>query len=278
MTEPVRVQERHLQGVTLIELLIGMGLAAIVLAAAFNLFTSSTKTASELQTRNELLSEMQTAQNYLAAQLREAVYVFPRGTALNLGTGYSTKRPVAGAWQVGAQAAPVVAFIKPPEDTTQPCSSNENGCYKFYAYYPLTRSGWVSSATSFNNPGQDPQNGDRWVLAEYRSSYTTPPLLSALASPYSPPSSGQSGRLLLDYLQPAALALAGTPALFVQQDAPAPATVQTAGAVSVTLNFAVSRQLRGSVLRLPGRTATTPAADTVRPVTVFPRNLGSLAP
>ncbi|UQN05553.1 PilW family protein [Deinococcus sp. QL22] len=277
VSHPVRVHKRHLQGITLIELLIGMALAVLVLATAFNLFTSSTKTASDLQNRNELQAELQIAQNYLAAQVREAVYVFPQGTTLNLGSGYTPKRPVAGSWRVGDNATPVLAFIRPPEDLTASCPSNEDGCYKFYAYYPLLRSGWVSGATSYNDPGQDPQNGNRWVLAEYRANYDTPPLLSTLSSAYTPPAGGQ-GRLLLDYLQPTALALAGTPTLFVQQDGPAPATIQTAGAVSVTLNFALSRQLRGSVLHLPGRGASTPVTDTVRAVTVFPRNLGSLAP
>ncbi|WP_157451144.1 PilW family protein [Deinococcus puniceus] len=268
---------RHLQGVTLIELLVGMTLAVLVLATAFNLFTSSTKTASDLQNRNELQAELQIAQNYLAAQVREAVYVFPNNTTLNLGTGYTTKRPVTGSWRIGSAAAPVLAFIKPPEDVTVNCPANENGCYKFYAYYPVLRSYWVGNATSYNNPGQDPQNDNRWVLAEYRANYSTPPLLSTLSSAYTPPAGGQ-GRLLLDYVQPTALALAGTPTLFVQQDAPAPANVQASGSVSVTLNFALSRQLRGSVMNLPGRGASTPAADTVRAVTVFPRNLGSLAP
>lgn len=277
MTVLFVASKRHVRGVTLIELLIGMGLALILLVAAFGLFTSSTKSAFDLQTRNDLLAELQIAQNYLAAQLREAVYVFPEGTVLNLGGGYTTLRPVAGNWQVGNQVAPVVAFIKPPEDTNVSCLANSNGCYKFYAYYPLTRSGWVSSATSFNHPGQDSQNGNRWLLAEYRANYDAPPTLALLNSPYTPPTGGQ-GRLLLDYVQPTALALAGTPALFVQQDAPAPATVQSPGTVSVTLNFALSRQFRGSVLNLPGRTPVTAPADTVRTVTIFPRNLGSLLP
>lgn len=265
---------------TLIELLIGMALALIVMVAAFDLFTSSTKSAFNLQTRSELLAELQIAQNYLAAQVRDAVYVFPQRTTLNLGGGYTTRRPVTGAWQVGDQAVPVLAFIKPPQDTTKECSpdrGDKDGCYKFYAYYPVLRGQWVNAAGSSNNPGADSQNEDRWMLAEYRANYDTPPTVAFLASPYTPPAGG-SGRLLLDYVQPTALALAGTPALFVQKDAPAPATVQSSGTVSVTLNFALSQQLRGSVLNLPGRSATAAPAATVRTVTVFPRNLGSLAP
>ncbi|WP_019010626.1 PilW family protein [Deinococcus aquatilis] len=277
MTDLIPAHRRHLQGVTLIELLIGMALALIVMVAAFDLFTSSTKSAFNLQTRSELLAELQIAQNYLAAQVRDAVYVFPQGTTLNLGGGYTTEHPLDGTWRVGDQAVPVLAFIKPPEDTTKGCPSNEDGCYKFYAYYPVLRSSWVSGATSYNDPGQDPQNGNRWLLVEYHSNYRVPPQLASLASPYTPPAGG-SGRLLLDYVQPTALALAGTPALFVQKDAPAPATVQSSGTVSVTLNFALSQQLRGSVLNLPGRSATAAPAATVRTVTVFPRNLGSLAP
>ncbi|THF68125.1 hypothetical protein E7T06_17845 [Deinococcus sp. Arct2-2] len=285
---------RRTGGLTLIELLIGLSLALIVLTAAFSVFISSSQAASEIQTRNDLRSELQIAQNYLAAQVREAVYVFPKGTALQLGTGtgYTTKRPSAGAWRVGDDAAPILAFIKPPADVTVSCASDDNGCYTFYAYYPVLRSWWVSKAGGANNPGQDAQNQDRWLLVEFRANFVPPstlnpadakafrPSLSAInsASPYNPPSAGQSGRLLLDYVRPPALAPAGAPALFMQQDAPAPSTLQTPGSVSVSVNLAVSRQIRGKVLQVPGQNAATPPAETVQTITVFPRNLGSLAP
>lgn len=283
---------RHTGGLTLIELLIGLSLALIVLTAAFNLFLSSSQAASELQTRNDLRSELQIAQNYLAAQVREAVYVFPQGTTLNLGSGYTTKRPVTGSWRVGDDSAPVVAFIKPPEDLSVSCPSDENGCYKFYAYYPVLRSWWVGKATGQNNPGQDAQNQDRWLLVEFRANFVPPSTLTTaekkafrpsvaalnLASPYNPPSSGQSGRLLLDYVRPPTLAPAGAPPLFVQQDAPDPAIIQAPGAVSVSIHLALSRQIRGKVLQVPGQNAASPPADTVQTITVFPRNLGSLAP
>ncbi|MFB9994413.1 PilW family protein [Deinococcus oregonensis] len=284
---------RRTQGLTLIELLIGLSLALIVLTAAFNLFISSSQTASELQIRNDLRSEMQIAQNYLAAQVREAVYVFPRGTALQLGSGYTTKRPGLGTWRVGDDAAPVLAFIRPPESAGAACTnSNKDGCYAFYAYYPVLRSGWVSNAMGANNPGQDGQNQDRWLLVEYRANFVPPTTLTAaekkafrpslsainLASPYNPPASGQGGRLLLDYVRPAALAPAGAPPLFTQQDAPTPATLQTPGAVSVSINLTSSRRIRGKVLQIPGQDAASLPADTVQTITVFPRNLGSLAP
>lgn len=284
---------RRTGGLTLIELLIGLSLALIVLTAAFSVFISSSQTASELQIRNDLRSELQIAQNYLAAQVREAVYVFPKGTALNLGSGYTTKRPGGGTWRVGDDAAPVLAFIRPPDKSGVTCTkTDDDGCYEFYAYYPVLRSGWVSNASGANNPGQDGQNQDRWLLVEFRANFVPPstlnpadakafrPSLSAInsASPYNPPSGGQSGRLLLDYVRPPALAPAGAPPLFTQQDGPAPATLQPPGSVSVSVNLAVSRQIRGKVLQVPGQNASTPPAETVQTITVFPRNLGSLAP
>ncbi len=278
MRAALRNVRQRTQGMTLIELLIGLSLALIVLTAAFSLFMSSSQTASELQNRNELRSEMQIAQNYLAAQGREAVYVFPKGTTLQLGTGYTTKRPGVGFWQVGDDAAPVLAFIKPPATVGVICTDSRNdGCYTFYAYYPVLCSWWVSKALGQNNPGQDTQNQDRWLLVEYRANFMPTgsndaekrafrPSLTAInsASPYNPPSVGQSGRLLLDYVRPTALAPAGAPPLFTQQDAAAPATVQAPGAVSVSVNLALSRQIRGKVLQVSLQNTETLPAETAQ--------------
>lgn len=262
-------------GFTLVELLIGMALALIVLFAASNLLTSSSRSATDLQGRNELLEESQIAQNYVAGQVREAAFVFPAGTTLNLGTGYTTARPGGGAWVVGATAAPIVAFVRSPRVSGN-CATDAEACYKFMAYYPVRRSFWASNATGSNNPGPDPANADRWVLVEYRSNYATKPALAALGSSYTPPSG--EGRLLLDYVRPASLAPAGTPALFTQTADATPGTPQESGDVQVSMNLAISRQVGGSSVTIPTAQAGSAPEATVRTVTVAPRNLGNLSP
>lgn len=274
---------RHPQGTqafTLMELLIAVALGALLLLVLSEVLVSSSRSATDLQGRNELQEDSQIAQNYAAGQLREAAYVFPPGATLTLGSGVTTRRPGGGSWVVGG-AAPIVAFVRPPQ---RPAATRceDGGCYQFMAYYPVLRSTWVGGVSGQNNPGQDSTNGDRWVLVEYRSNYPygTRPTLTALAvRPYVPPASGSSGRLLLDYVQPATLAPAGAPPLFQVNDlsvAPTPAWTQAPGNISVTVNLTVSRMLGGRLIIIPARTATTPPLETVTAVAVAPRNLGRL--
>ncbi|CAM4140164.1 PilW family protein [Deinococcus marmoris] len=274
-----------IQGLTLIELLVAIALGLAIFLVASNLLVSSSRSATDLQGRNELLEESQIAQNYMAAQIREAVYVFPVGTTITLGGGYTTRRPVTGDWKVGDAAAPIVAFVRPPQLLPNPtgplseqCTGTASGdirrCYKFIAYYPVKRSDWVSGATSFNNPGADEINKDRWVLVEYRNNYVSAPALSTLNVPSYSAASGGEGRLLLDYVQPQPLALTGTPPLFeVTTAAP-----QAPGNTSVTINLALSRQVGGRAVTVPARNAATTGPQSVTPLVVTPRNVGNLAP
>ncbi|CAM3395596.1 Prepilin-type cleavage/methylation domain-containing protein [Deinococcus saxicola] len=280
---------RHLQGLTLIELLVAIALGLLVLLAASNLLISSSRSATDVQGRNELLEESQIAQNYMAAQIREAVYVFPVGTTFDLGGGDTVKRPGGGAWKVGEVNKPsIVAFIRPPQSlptVTNTCTStsstgiiasNVKYCYQFFAYYPMLRSSWVAQAGGQNNPGIDIANESRWVLVELRRKYATAPMIASLtASSYMPPyTDGEYGRLLLDYVQPQSLALTGTPPLFeVTTAAP-----QAPGNTSVTINLALSRQVGGRAVTVPTRNAGTTGPQSVTPLVVTPRNVGNLAP
>ncbi len=277
-------------GFTLLEILVAISLALIILFAATSLLITSSNSTGDLQNKNELLEESQIAQNYLAWRLKEAVYIFPVGTTLQLaaGSGYTTQNPVSkdGTWEVGQINAPIVAFIRPPEilDGT-PCTSDEKACYQFVAYYLVLRSTWMSGATSYNRPANDPDNKDRWVLVELRKNYTSgPPALASLptgATPtsYTPPTASSSGRLLLDYFQSSALALPNTPALFEYKanlDPDAAIWQQTAGNIAITINFALSRKFGKNVAYVPSRNAQTTGPTSVTPVVVSPINLGTL--
>ncbi|GAA0497677.1 prepilin-type N-terminal cleavage/methylation domain-containing protein [Deinococcus depolymerans] len=259
---------------TLIELLVAVALALIILFAASSLLISSSRSSGDLQARNDLLQEQQIAQNYLIANVREAAYVYPQGTVLNLGSGKTTKRPGGGPWVVGSATVPILAIVKSPEVPVSGCSaSNDRACYKFKAYYPVLRKTWVSDAAGTqNDPGADPSNEDSWLLIEYTKNLvqTTPPTLTELTALAPTGLNGESGRLLLDYVQPA---VTGLPPLFSVP----PAGPQAAGQTRVTVNLSASRVTSGKVVAVPARNSTDPAT-WVQPVLVAPRNVGRLAP
>ena len=276
MTTPLPAQPaRQTAAFTLIELLVAVALALIILFAASSLLISSSRSSSDLQVRNDLLQEQQIAQNYLIANLREAAYVYPQGTTLNLGSGVTTQRPGGGAWVVGSSTAPILAIVKAPELPVSGCSaSNDRACYKFKAYYPVVRATWVSGvgAASQNNPGADPSNETSWLLVEYTKNLvqTTPPTITQLTDLAPVGLNGESGKLLLDYVQPA---VTGLPPLF---EVPA-AGPQAAGQTRVTVNLSVSRAASGKIVAVPARASTDPAT-WVQPVLVAPRNVGRLTP
>ena len=81
---------------------------------------------------------------------------------------------------------------------------------------------------------------------------------------------GESGKLLLDYVQPA---VTGLPPLF---EVPA-AGPQAAGQTRVTVNLSVSRAASGKIVAVPARASTDPAT-WVQPVLIAPRNVGRLNP
>ncbi|MVN85389.1 prepilin-type N-terminal cleavage/methylation domain-containing protein [Deinococcus sp. HMF7620] len=267
-------------GFTLIELLVAVALALIVLFAASNLLISSSSSATNLQARNDMAQEGQIALNYIAANVREAAYVYPNGTTLNLGGGDTTRRPGGGSWVVGNTNAPILAFIKAPKDVppSDPCVhpvtgalDNEDACYKFVAYYPVLRSYWVNhiSAESQNYPGADPANGDRWLLVEYRRNILANTLPTMANLGILNVASG-SGKILLDYVQPAVPNL--QPLFTVQADSP-----QTPGNVRVTMNFSMNRLASGKEVTIPARPSPDPATWT-QTLSAAPRNIGTLAP
>lgn len=275
---------------TLIELLIAVGLGMLIMLLASNFLISSSRMSSDVQSRNELLEESQIVQNYMASQLREAVYVFPPGTVINMGTGNTTRRPGGGTWTVGDVNVPIVAFIRPPSlragvpdpngGTVNACgtSSETRSCYAFLAYYPVLRSTWVSGTSGSSNPGADEANKNRWVLVEYRHNYdfTTPPTLTGLlGKSYS----GGSGRIMLDYVRPTALAPANTPPLFQINELTTPLpSPQSPGDISISINLALSRLVSGKLITVPNPGPGAQPADTVTSAMVAPRNLGHTAP
>ncbi|WP_232472198.1 PilW family protein [Deinococcus sp. DB0503] len=272
-------------GLTLVELLVGMALMGIVLAALVAYFSQSGRVSAQSSTRAELQQEVLNAQQLIAGKLKEAWYVYPPGFALSLSASASgnpptLQNPVTGNknWTVGTH--PILAMILPPESGTAP--------YRFLAYYPVKRSVWVggTAATSWRNPGPDDSNGDAWVLVEYRANMASPFPPSPPVPPLPPfppvavptvPTNGEAN-ILADYIAPTVATTGFTTSTNIYNmftyatttwpgswPAPVPSYVN-----SVTINLAVARQSQGSLLRLPGATGTYS-------ITVFPANLGRIA-
>lgn len=288
-------------GLTLIELLVGMALLGIILTALTSFFTQSSRNSVQSSVRAELQQETLNAQQLITARLKEAYYIFPTGTVFALGSGNLRQNPTAatntGTWKVET-AQPILAMVLPPKTISSACTppttttsseaasggeteptagtGNNNGCYRFFAYYAVKRSQWLSgtSATGSNNPGADANNTDTWVLVEYRDYYytapgTTPTSMPPIASPGSTVNRSKA-YLLMDYLAPSKTA--ASPAKPVTTRAYDLFTLSpSSGAVEkVTIKLATVRAVSGKVLRLPSDT-------NEYSISVTPTNLGKIA-
>lgn len=113
-------------GFTLIELLVGLIIASLIILALLSLVVDILQVDSRENARNETQQEMQTALNYMAAELREAVYVYDNNcmSATAQGTAPTTTNIASANYCPGLQnylptslisttQKPVLAFWKP---------------------------------------------------------------------------------------------------------------------------------------------------------------------
>jgi prepilin-type N-terminal cleavage/methylation domain-containing protein len=271
-------------GFTLIELLISLAILGLLLAAVVSISIGTTRSASALQARNELQSELQITRNYMASKLSQAAYVFPNGSNVQMSALGNTSVSPSGSqnWRVGTD--PIVAFIIPPT-VVQPgrCASSiastaANFCYAFYAFYAMKRSDYLAAVVGANDPGVNAANdATAWVLVEYCAYYS--PSATNFASAFSPTNpltgfsaaatdipTGNAGRLLMDYLDPGT----GLATLFVNTAPPSGGlAAQTPGSTTVTMRLAALQNVVGRLTRLP---SSNPA--TFDSLTVYPRNAG----
>lgn len=264
------------EGFTLMELLVGMAIMGIVLTALVNYFSQSSRVAVQSSSRAELQQEILNAQQLIIGKLKEAWYIYPAGSVINMTGSELTKRPSGVAtnpntWTVGTD--PIVAMVLPPEVAGSP--------YRFLAYYPVKRSVWVAGTTSdsWRNPGPDDLNGDTWILAEYRGT-----LAASFAPTAYPPSTppavptSNTPNILSDYVAPTvtttgfttAAPIDSTYTMFSLLSATGAATSTTNPVTGVTFNLATTRKTGGTTLRLPN------ATDEYS-LTVYPTNLGKIA-
>ena len=264
-------------GMTLIEMLVAMAILSVLMLAFTQVFGGSLRASSEINSRNELISEGQIAQQLIASRLQGAYFVYPTGQTMQLtGSGDTTPNTVrSGAgqdWIVGTD--PFIAMILPPKTTGQcPTSSastspgTKDACFTFYAYYPIVRGTFIGS-NSNSAPPADPANADVWFLMEYRANLydganrstnllLTPPNTTTVlnnSASTQPTIKGRAGTILTDYVQPTT----ATPTYTMFQ-------VNTGAGTWAELKLRMLQKRGGKALAAP----TGTAALSTR---VYPRN------
>lgn len=260
---------RRQDGLTLVEMLIVIALLGIVMTALTTTFISSSRATTLAMTRAELQQETINAEQLIASRVKEAWYVFPPGQTLVLaGSDAVTRRnPNSGnvTWTIGTD--PILALILPPRNPKLECKTGDNdGCYRFFAYYPVKRSEWVAGTSGASNPENDAANGESWVLVEYRDYYyESPPSLTSPSTLTLPPVLGSDANLLSDYIVPTTNT--GMGANYKMFDY-VPATASSLAPVSgVNIRLATGRTVNGKLIRLPNSTGTYD-------LSVYPMSLG----
>jgi len=187
-------------GITLIEMLI----AAVVGVAILGLIAAGLRSGNDslrfVQNSQILTEDLRNAGNLVSDYLSTAVFIYPPGTTLTIGSagGYTVRNPRTNnnTWQIGQD--PAIALLQPPR--------MEGGVeqVKFVMIYPLNRGWVVSRATGAENPGPDPANNDKWLLYIYERNLAVGSNRLPNGLPVTIPTTipGSTGNLLADYVQP----------------------------------------------------------------------------
>lgn len=265
-------------GFTLLELLVSMAILGILMLAFTQIFGGSLKASSEINSRNELISEGQVAQQLIASRLQNAYYIYT-GTLQLTSSGATTKNTVrSGAvqsWTVGTD--PFVAMLVPPTAAGLCQTGQTQFCFTFYAYYPMLRGELIKNVSAA--PPADPNNENVWVLMEYRANIVDnvdrtsdqlkdPPLPgTAYGNAYY---GGRSGQMLVDYVQPVTAAPTYTmfsvckPSVSTASPCPTGTTTSSPSQIDFDLRFLKNQ---GS------KTISAPSSTAPLSTRIYPRNL-----
>ena len=281
---------RLTHGFTLIELLISMAILGVLMLAFTQIFGGSLRASSEINSRNELISEGQVAQQLIASRLQGAYYLYAGTLQLtDSATTTNTVRSGAGQnWTIGTD--PFVAMLVPPTSIGTCQSGQTQNCFTFYAYYPMLRSSLISAVPA-SSPPADPNNANTWVLMEYRANIvdnvnrnsTTTNCLTGqgqgqLSCPPLPGTTygtgyfgdGRSGKMLVDYVQPTTSTPTYTmfsickPAASTALPCPTGTTTSSPSQIDFDLRFLKNR---GS------KTISAPSSTAPLSTHIYPRNL-----
>lgn len=297
-------------GFTLVEMLVSMAILGILTLAFTQIFGGSLRASSEINARNELISEGQIAQQLIASRLQSAYFIYPTGQTMQLtGSGNTTPNTVrSGAgqnWIVGTD--PFIAMILPPKMLPPPSAGtparcplgsasasvkddNKQFCFTFYAYYPILRSTFIGT-NPLVAPAADPTNANVWFLMEYRANLydgvdrtadrlLTPPNTATIltnSASISPTIKGKAGQILVDYVQPSNITPTYT-MFTVKTATPAICTTATAASDPDACNSWAELDLRllqnrgGEELRVPPGNSPFATPTPTLSTRVYPRN------
>lgn len=107
--------KRKISGFTLIELIASMAIATIVVSGLMSLLVQLLSTNQQESGQTQTQNDMQLALDYITADLREAVYVYPGECLTATGEGSKTATTVSPNFCPG-----VVNHIKTPPDNSMP--------------------------------------------------------------------------------------------------------------------------------------------------------------
>lgn len=258
---------KNAKGFTLIELLISLGLLGGIIVALFQTMGNTTQVSNSTNSSNDLIREGQIGQQLLSAQFKEACYVYPAAATVTMGSsGYTTRNGAGYTWTVNTH--PIVALILPP------ASSDASGkIYRFFAYYAIPRSQYVSGSTpdTSTNPGPDVTNDSTtWMLMEYgktidtsnTTNFPTPFNCAQLSANSNFTILGGNAALLTDYITPVTTS---TDLFSVGGTAP------IGGAAFINYNLRLSRTTReGNTVTVGGGSSGTTMTAKVYPVNLLP--------
>lgn len=275
-------------GFSLVEMLLSMAILGVLMAAFTQVFGGSLRASSEINARTELVNEGQIAQQIIISRLQSAFYIYsgvnPDPNPMTLTTnGTTTRNSIRnGAGQNWIpNTDPFVAMLLPPtvagQCTGAGVSQTDDACFRFYAYYAVRRDTFISQ-NRLTAPDPDSNNADTWMLIEYRANIadginrTT----DQLASPPRPGTTfgtayrGQSGRVLVDYVQPTTRAPTYTMFRICIPSISTAAPICPAGTVA-TSPPSVEFDLRLLQNRV-GKALTAPADNASLSTRIYPRN------
>lgn len=182
----MNARDARTAGVTLVELLVGLGLLGVILAALNSLTSSSMQASGILTARARLQSDAVIANQLIAARLKESCAVYAQGTSLTYPAVAGTARGASRTWRVGTD--PFVAFVMPEGTGT-----------RFLAYHLLTASAYNAQMPAAQ---QLPvAEADNRVLMEYSVAL---PAGTCAAPPASPPAGGTAALVTDHVREPAA--------------------------------------------------------------------------
>lgn len=264
-------------GFTILEMLIAMGLFAIVSTALVGIVVSSSKATAQLNTVASMQSDLVSGQQILTNRLKAAWYIAPASTAVTLTISPLTSNVLSSGpnWVVGTQ--PFMAAILFPATPGGGCTPTATpavtaGCYRFVAYYPVQRSVWVANTVGSQDPGPDPTNdATSWVLAEYLSYFAGTPT-TAMATNAATNTTGAQINLLVDRISPTTTTPTYT--MFTPQNITRttnPNNFSTGWPLTYTNGVSVqlrTRQIQG------GQVVQFPTGTTTFQTSVYPENVG----